>query len=408
MALTIVNQPIIGLSPANNLVYWRITSNLPNIVYFKIDVTVDGESNVVGTFKYYPRPDLLNGCIVEISQLLQSLLRNPFQPMTTAQGMNWAENQVLSIQLKVAEMVLNSSTGQIVQNGGTTTLGRRFFWYGGLNPFEQANLTDWFTYSNSKGRFLTKNRIQRITRQFEGKLNFLIYENVVSSGWQDIDILFQEYDRLTQSWSDFGGQIPTGWTNADSSLRAKRYWNLNVSYDIMSSLAGNPFINEYRVLMMRNGQLLDSVTFIVEDEYCGKEQLPVFWENSYGGWDSTVLFDPYFDYEQDRTTIKLNSTKINREGIYADYDKVNNQIVHNKEQGVINVDRKSKIIANTFDLTDNENVWLNELFNSKQIYIKHQGRYFPVVLEEKKLNTQLKRKSGGVNIKTLSFSIKAF
>lgn len=396
MAITIQKSPDI-LSPSeNNTATWIVTSNLSNFVYFLVEVIMYGfPSQTLSTQKYYGRPDLLNGAVININPLLDSILDNPFVPFDNLiPYLNQTKN-IASIQIKVTEYVVNAS-GQIVAQDGGTTFPLRYFWQGKLSPFELPDLSSFYFNTNNNGRFLTNNKLRFIDRNYEGSLSLLTYQN--NSSFIETTIDEYEGDNL---WSSVDTVLLNTWQNGDNQL-AKRFHTVNTNISYVNRVYNNNMspIGTYRFALWRGTTLLDSVVYMPTNNSCD-ESINVFWLNSYGAWESHQFINPYFSTELSRTNITTPSLKYSNY-TYQDFTTNNNQKLINQSTKQINKEFKNKITVNTDDLSQRQLEWLFDLFHSNKIVIKYKGIYFPATIDDKSYSFQ----NQDQNYKTMSFFIQ--
>lgn len=386
--ITAIQIPSIIYSSENNII-WKLSSNRANLVYIQVELK-DVSDYVLGSFKFYLRPDMLTSVVFDLQKSIDNLVTNQFTPMNGSVSSS-------TDNLKIVKIVCSEyyvSSGSIVV-GSNLTLGNYFFWKGKLNALEKLSPTDFYLADNNKGKFLTHTKLKRITSNYEGRLNFICQHNS-----SNLTLRYVAKDDTIIS----SVPVPVIITSSNNNtISSNRFFHFNTSYAHVLALNGNVDLDYYRVEILRGATIIDSIAYAVEPTDC-KQDLNVIYLNSYGGWETINLFSVYYEMDVNNSTMQINPFKTTN-NVYDDYFVSNGTEVFNVSERMLESKSTTRVSGNTMDLKDSEVVLIKDLLQSKQVYLKINGRYFPAIVEDKKVSFIPKSRNGKVNFRELKFRI---
>ncbi len=355
--ISIIKSPS-KYSPAGNPSFLSVSSNDPDIVYFKINVLNPSGSTLISSSKCFVTPDLPTSASIDLSNILNNYVKTEIS--IDSEFIQSFSSGVLDYSVEVTEML---TTGSTIGSGSTSTIT-------GLTAYN-ASFSDvefqYFGYRNYYVNSLTTAK-------------FLSTKSSVSNinSWSKEFLYFLADTGSTISKAKVKVYNTTGSTtySEDFSAGSAKLHRLNVSpKNLKTSLLIDFDDAQYFEIWLENAGstvLTEVKRYRCINFDCRIEPVNVLWINKVGGVDSFTFINPQETKSVKRSTIQTNK--------YLNYS-ISTSGVINPSEKTYKVSQTSDYTLTTPVLNDWEYVYLTDMLSSEQVYVElTDGSLVPVKL----------------------------
>jgi hypothetical protein len=366
--ISVIKKPY-KFSPSDDVIQFQIESDNADIIYFQVDILESSTDAVISTLEINTTPNYQNGSFVDVSTILSNVVKWEIDNDLTALSVPLTR-PILGYKIKLTEYGFIGNTVGVLSPA--ITLPDIFYvWNAGLGRirFKSFNYSDYALTETSTVKFLTyKPNSATVNDSSSEQLYFI----------QDAMPL----KLVVETYGINNNHLDT-YFQAISDTNIKKMFRMQVSPKSLTETLGIDFsdVHYYTVRLFSDSVGIDAVKSELRKYFyrplaCHVRPQNIFFLNSLGGFDVHQFVNVTETNNIVRTTIKKNPYQI-IDGIYTDE---NGEILNNTDE-VIDLTQQGNYTAFTQQLSDEECIWLNELFKSKQVFIElSDSRLVPVIV----------------------------
>jgi hypothetical protein len=393
--LSILQRPQ-KFSPSGNKMIWQVESDDSTIVYFKSELIDTDTTTTISQFNIFPTPQTPTGSFIDLSRLVSNVVNweiNNNQSLFVAP----MHKTVRGYRLKITERIPDTTTGLIVDGDEYNNINDVSYAFNAqLGRITAANWQQlkYVINPTSLASFLTNKPNFVKTNDISAECLYFLQDEQASFLQARVRTFNKNGSQIFSSIQGF-------------SLTDYKMFRLNVSPKSLMQSCNLDFTNVHKyvidILDGGNVPVTEERVYYYEPLDCNLDYVNLLFVNALGGIDSYQWVAPVDTINVSRFVMKTNSSSINSDGILSDVsDGVFNPsdvIIENKTTTVTRV--------TSTPLNDAEAYWLQELFESKQIFIElTDGSITPALLNNTTYQIpRLKYSRGQLNIIQIDFTL---
>jgi len=371
--ISINKQPQI-FTPVDSPVQFQISSDIPNVIYFGVQVQDALTNEVIANQKYQTLPNYTSGTAFDLSSVLDSYVS--YQIVTSSNLIEATPKLLQAYNLVITENLVSGST---IVAGTIFTGGTYNVWNAELDrvKFNGFNSLNYALSASGTTRFLTDKPL--ISNIYQSSDEYLYFLNAGINA----NVKYDFYG---------AGNILLGTHTISGITATTKAYRINVSPTVIDAYFGytlgnlyggefedmfaDPFgtnvsindTNYFTVQLVDNsGNTRSEIrTYILRSDKCNAEPIQMLFSNDLGGFDSVTMFNPLESIAVTKSSITTYPYQINTAG---DYTNINDG-VFNEANVVYNVVRQSTYKVFSDILNDSTAQWLKCLISAKIVYVK--------------------------------------
>jgi len=405
-----------ALAYNGNVYVWRSTDTSPTL-RFKVNVMPSGTLTTLATLIIYPIPEPFgtsqNRAFVEVSRIVQSQLSKDLAiPTANNAAFFMCPNMHTEYRVVVQEQDISATTGAYTDLNQIYFYEDRSVWNGVQNTADWLNFdyTDYLmTVGVGTDKFLTEGPTTReINSAQSAFLYFIAGEDQAPARYR-----LQTYSGYNGTGSVLNNVTVANPFAADMSASyQKKYLRIPVgTYDIplidsgsMTGGAPSTVLNNaksYTIRLEDNvgvGQVIsETFTFNVDQDCTKFTPVRLHWMNRLGGFDS-FNFDLKSEERTDVNRRDFRQQPYTWDGAnYASVTWAYNK--ENRGRKTYDTQLTKKLRVNTNYLTEEESVWMEDLFTSPEIYQEVNNELLAVNIDGQSIS-----KKTSLNDKLMQYS----
>jgi len=371
MAITITHQPQV-YTPSENQIVWQVSTDATTLVYFKVDMYQAGTTNLVNTFNIYPTPASPTVSYIELGRILRSFVK--WQADNTYSALSKPLNvPVFAYRLVFTEILYDPSTG-IYSTGATyDNSGDKFWvWNASLDriAFKAYVQNNFVVNSSTTSRFLTNKPDGAKVNDFSSEVLYFLQDSQTA-----LSVQVKTYN---------GSTLLNTYNSTVTGLTTNNMYRVHVSPKALNSILAVDFtdVTKYTVQLLDGSSAARSELrkYFYTSFECNYDYHNIWFSNNLGGFDVYQSINPQKTIATKEVNIRKNIYQFDDAGLYTD----NNGGIYNPSIENINVTTTTSFKAVSRPLTDNEAVWLIEMFQSRQAYLElADGMLVPITINAK-------------------------
>lgn len=384
-----------------NLAMFKVLSDRPTILQFKVTVYDVATGNVITIQKYATIPMVNLGTSFDLANLLSPFVLTSI--VNTTNVLEQVDKIYKAYRINILEIYLNEAGEQINGDYIDTTAYNIFNARLSRLDFRNYNYQSFVAGYGVSARFLSNRPL--VSNVYYGDKEFIYLMTVVDCIAR---VTYYRADGLVLSVRDT--YIST----------ANRAYRLELSPIEVVYSNSNPFSDEftppfgisggvdktgyYTLVLVDMGGLAisETRTYVVKSYKCLTERMQVFFVNNLSGLDSMSFTQPRQSTTSIKTLINSNKYQYNDAGDYVDF----NNGVFNPERVAISSQQQNTFSMISDTLTDATAKYARGLIESEEVYLRlNDDNFLPIILETQEYSMS-KRKYSVTNERlTITFKI---